>query len=91
MSAQAESDLPLDAVLMRLGETYSLAGRDPDALETFKRVADEFPESPYAADARREVEELEAAGVEVASPDVGDDADGADAAAADPPAEPSAS
>jgi TolA-binding protein len=49
-------DVPVDGVLMQLGRAYRLAGKAEDAKKTFKRVVDEFPQSPYAPDARREVE-----------------------------------
>jgi tetratricopeptide (TPR) repeat protein len=49
-------DVPVDGVLMQLGRAYRLAGKPEDAKKTFKRVVDEFPQSPYAPDARREAE-----------------------------------
>lgn len=61
ISANPNTDLPVDALLMQLGRTYAAAGRRADALQTYKRIVDEFPQSLYAADARREVETLESA------------------------------
>jgi outer membrane protein assembly factor BamD (BamD/ComL family) len=52
--------VPVDGVLMQLGRAYRLAGRTPEAVQTFKRITDEFPASPYAADARRELDVLTA-------------------------------
>ena len=49
-------DAPADGVLMQLARAYRLAGKADDAKKTFKRVAEEFPQSPYAAAARREME-----------------------------------
>jgi TolA-binding protein len=49
-------DVPADGVLMQLARAYQLAGKTEDAKKTFKRVVDEFPQSPYAAAARREGE-----------------------------------
>jgi len=49
-------DVPVDGVLMQLGRAYQLAGKTEDAKKAFKRVTDEFPQSPYAAAARREIE-----------------------------------
>ncbi len=54
----ADSDVPRDAVLMRLGRAYDLAQQPTDAIAAFNRVVDEYPASPYAQDARREVEAL---------------------------------
>ena len=47
----------LTAVLMALGRTYLQAGRSDEAARAFSRIVDEFPQSVYAADARREREE----------------------------------
>jgi TolA-binding protein len=40
---------------MQLAQAYQKAGKMQDARATFKRVADEFPQSPFAADARTQV------------------------------------
>jgi TolA-binding protein len=40
---------------MELARVYQRAGRAQDAKATFKRVADEFPMSPYAGEARQQV------------------------------------
>ena len=53
-----ESLVPVDAVLMRLGHAYQLAGQQDDALATFNRVVEEFPISIYFTDAQQEVETL---------------------------------
>ena len=57
ISTDTKSQLPLDGVLMSLGRTYARAGRHEEAVRAFSRVVDEFPQSPYAADARRAREE----------------------------------
>jgi TolA-binding protein len=41
---------------MQIARAYKLAGKVEDAKKTFNRVASEFPQSPYAAAARREAE-----------------------------------
>ena len=56
------ADLPIDGVLMRLGEAYALSGRSGDARATFQRVMDEFPASFYFADAEREIQVLQTEG-----------------------------
>ena len=58
LSLNASDSLPVDGVLMQLGRTYVLAGRTPEAVQTFKRITDEFPTSLYAADARKELDVL---------------------------------
>ena len=57
ISTDSNSPLPVDGVLMSLGRTYARAGRHEEAVRAFSRIVDEFPQSPYAADARREREE----------------------------------
>ena len=57
LSTEANSQIPVDGVLMALGRTYLQAGRREEAARAFSRVVDEFPQSVYAADARREREE----------------------------------
>ena len=42
---------------MHLGRAYARAGKKEEAIRSFTRVVDEFPQSAYAADARREMEE----------------------------------
>ena len=56
VEALKSDDVPVDGVLMQLARAYQLAGKTEDAKKVFKRVVDEFPQSPYAAAARREVE-----------------------------------
>ena len=58
LSLKEEEDLPVDAVLMRLGQAYEMAGMRSDALTTYERVSSEFPESPYGEDASREIRRL---------------------------------
>ena len=60
-SGSVDSDLPRDAVLMRLGRAHRLAGQASGAREAFARIVDDFPLSPYGPEARREIEELDAA------------------------------
>jgi outer membrane protein assembly factor BamD (BamD/ComL family) len=48
--------LPVDGVLMQLGQAYQRAGKGEDAARAFNRVVEEFPDSVYVAEARRELE-----------------------------------
>src|SRR5918992_2426269 len=57
LSRDTNSTLPLDGVLLHLGRAYAKAGKKEEAVRAFTRVVDEFPQSSYAADARREMEE----------------------------------
>ena len=56
-----ESSVPVDAILMRLGRAYRLAGKKLEALQAFTRIVDEHPGSLYVVDARRELETLKLA------------------------------
>jgi len=57
VAALNAEDAPADGVLMQLARAYRLAGKTDEAKKTFKRVADEYPQSPYAAAARREIDD----------------------------------
>jgi TolA-binding protein len=61
LSRDTTSALPLDSVLMYLGRAYARAGKKEEAVRSFTRLVDEFPQSAYAADARRELEETKKA------------------------------
>ena len=57
LSTDSASQLPLDGVLMQLGRAFAKAGKKDEAARAFNRIVEEFPQSLYAADARRELEE----------------------------------
>ena len=57
-SRLADDEFPVDAVLMRLGQSYRLAERPDEAMGTFQRLVDEFPASGYRLDAERELDAL---------------------------------
>lgn len=65
-TSELESAVPLDAVLMRLGQAYRLAGQPDNALAAFTRVIEEFPLSVYYPDAQRELDTLGEAGIRAA-------------------------
>lgn len=56
MSRETNSLIPIDSVLMQLGRAYARAGRKEEAAGAFNRIVNEFPESFYMADARRELD-----------------------------------
>jgi TolA-binding protein len=58
LSLRKDGTLPVDGILMQLGRAYLEAGKRTDAQQTFTRLVDEFPESPFSGDARRELEGL---------------------------------
>ena len=60
LSTRKDTDLPADGVLMQLGRAYRMAGKKAEALQTFTRVTEEFPQSIYVGEARREADALKA-------------------------------
>jgi TolA-binding protein len=58
LSQRKDGPLPIDGVLMQLGRTYLDAGRRSEAQRTFNRLVEEFPESPFSADARRQLDDM---------------------------------
>src|SRR4030095_7734887 len=58
MAQRKDGPLPVDGILMQLGRTYLEAGKRSEAQQVFTRLVEEFPESPFSGDARRELENL---------------------------------
>ncbi|HEX9689159.1 MAG TPA: tetratricopeptide repeat protein [Thermoanaerobaculia bacterium] len=50
-----KSVAPKDALLFTLAETYEKAGASADARATYQRLVNDYPNSPYRADARAKV------------------------------------
>lgn len=58
LAGAANGQLPVDGVLIQLGRAYDAAGKTGEAHRTFKRVMDEFPQSPYSAEAKRAMDQI---------------------------------
>jgi outer membrane protein assembly factor BamD (BamD/ComL family) len=58
LSEQKDAPVPVDGVLIRLGRAYLDAGKPADAEQTFNKLVEEFPDSPFSGDARRELDQL---------------------------------
>jgi TolA-binding protein len=58
MSQRKDGPLPVDGILMQLAKTYLEAGKRTEAQQTFTRLVDEYPDSPFTGDARRELDNL---------------------------------
>ena len=58
LTQNKDAEIPIDGVLMRLARVYVDAGKKSDAEQTFNRLVEEYPDSPFTADARRELEVL---------------------------------
>jgi predicted negative regulator of RcsB-dependent stress response len=58
LAGQRDGALPVDGVLMQLAQTYLKAGKPKDARAAFQQVVDQFPNSPYVAEARQRITQL---------------------------------
>ena len=58
LSAERDTPLPVDGVLMQLARACLTAGRRDEARAAFQRVVDEFPQSVYATDAQQQLATL---------------------------------
>lgn len=58
MAQRKDGPLPVDGILMQLGRTYLDAGKRADAQQTFNRLVEEYPDSPFNGDAKRELDSL---------------------------------
>ncbi|HTK29342.1 MAG TPA: tetratricopeptide repeat protein [Vicinamibacterales bacterium] len=58
LSQRKDGPLPVDGILMQLGRAYVGAGRRTEAQQTFNRLVQEYPDSPFTGDARKELDNL---------------------------------
>ena len=58
LSTQTTSDLPVDGVLMELAKAYRASGKVDDARKTLTEIVEKHAESPFAAEARTELDKL---------------------------------
>lgn len=58
LAAKKDANLPEDAILMQLGRAYQAKGNAADAKKTFTDIVDHHPDSPYVAEARKELDSL---------------------------------
>ncbi|HUR35792.1 MAG TPA: tetratricopeptide repeat protein [Vicinamibacterales bacterium] len=61
LSQRKDGPLPVDGLLMRLGRTQAEAGKPTEAEQTFNKLVAEYPDSSFAADARKELDQLKKA------------------------------
>lgn len=54
MLEAADKPLPSDVILYQLALTYEALDKRDDARAAYRRLVDEYPQSPYTADAQRE-------------------------------------
>jgi len=55
LQAKKDANLPEDAILMQLGRAYQAKGNTDEARKTFTDIVDNHPDSPYVAQARKEL------------------------------------
>jgi TolA-binding protein len=53
--AKPEPVLPADSLLALLAHSFDVQGNSQKSKETYRRIATEFPDSPYAIDAQRKM------------------------------------
>lgn len=58
LSEQADSSLPVDAILFELGRAYAAKGNTAEARKVLNQIVEQHPNSPYLADARTELDGL---------------------------------
>ena len=61
LSADSNSQVPVDAVLMQLARAAMASGKKDEATRAYTRVTDEFPQSLYATEAKEKLAELKKA------------------------------
>jgi hypothetical protein len=55
MAKTTDQVLPPDTILALLAQSYDAQGNSEKSKETYRRIATQFPDSPYAIDAQRRV------------------------------------
>ncbi|MGE0363884.1 MAG: tol-pal system YbgF family protein [Vicinamibacterales bacterium] len=58
LSTQTTGGLPVDGVLMELAKAYRASGKVEDARKTLNEIVEKHAESPFAAEARTELDKL---------------------------------
>jgi TolA-binding protein len=58
LAQRKDGPLPIDGLLLRLGRAQAEAGKASDAQQTFNRLVQEFPDSSFTPDARKELDQL---------------------------------
>ena len=59
MLDEAEPPLPMDVILNELASTQEQLGKTQEAVQSYQRILDEFPQSPYAQEARQKIGALD--------------------------------
>jgi TolA-binding protein len=61
LADQKDGAMPTDAILMQLARAYQAGGKVAEARQTFTQIVQEYPDSPFTAEAQHELELLKSA------------------------------
>ena len=59
LSNRTDAGLPKEAMLMELARAYRLAGKTEDARKTLTQIVEQHADSPFASEAKAELEKIE--------------------------------
>ena len=59
LSERTDSKLPKEALLLELARAYRAAGKNEDARKTLNQIVEQHAESPFAAEAKTELEKIQ--------------------------------
>jgi len=58
LSERTDLNVPKEALLLELARAYKLAGKNEDARKTLNQIVEQHAESPFAAEAKTELEKI---------------------------------
>jgi FimV-like protein len=59
LSNRTDSSVPKEALLLELARAYKAAGKSEDARKTLNQIVEQHAQSPFAAEARQELEKIQ--------------------------------
>jgi tetratricopeptide (TPR) repeat protein len=59
LSERTDLDVPKEALLLELARAYKLAGKNEDAKKTLNQIVEQHAQSPFAAEAKTELERIQ--------------------------------
>jgi DNA-binding SARP family transcriptional activator len=58
LSERSDLNVPKEAMLLELARAYSLAGKREDARKTLTQIVEQHADSPFATEAKQELEKI---------------------------------
>jgi FimV-like protein len=58
LSERTDATVPKEAMLMELARAYRLAGKNEDARKTLNQIVEQHADSPFASEAKSELEKI---------------------------------